>query len=151
MQMSATPKAENFSFLTGIIYAVHFRIPGLPHADPCWQTPNAEHNTSHSASRDNCQMKPHYSKIGIVGAGAMGRGIAQIAAQAGSQVLLFDVQKGAADTARVHINDQWKRLCDKQRITVDEAQVNASRLGTAQALSELADCDLVIEAVVERI
>lgn len=102
-------------------------------------------------SRDNGLMKPHYKKIGIVGAGAMGRGIAQIAAQAGSQVLLFDVQTAAADTARVHIIDQWKRLCEKQRITADEALVNATRLGTAQALPELAGCDLVIEAVVERL
>jgi len=149
--MSATPKAENFSFLTGIIYAVYFRIPGLPHSEPCWQTPDAEHNSRHSGSRDNGLMKPHYKKIGIVGAGAMGRGIAQIAAQAGSQVLLFDVQTAAADTARVHIIDQWKRLCEKQRITADEALVNATRLGTAQALPELAGCDLVIEAVVERL
>lgn len=96
-------------------------------------------------------MKPHYSKIGIVGAGAMGRGIAQIAAQAGSQVQLFDVQTGAADAARVHISDLWKRLSDKQRITADEAQMNATRLGTAHVLSELVNCDLVIEAVIERL
>ena len=43
---------------------------------------------------------PIYPLVGLVGAGAMGRGIAQIAAQGGCQVLLFDAQSGAADTAR---------------------------------------------------
>ena len=43
---------------------------------------------------------PIYPFVGLVGTGAMGRGIAQIAAQGGCQVLLFDAQSGAADTAR---------------------------------------------------
>lgn len=96
-------------------------------------------------------MKPHYTTIGIVGAGAMGRGIAQIAAQAGSQVRLFDVQAQAAQAAQLYVTEQWGRLRDKQRISPEDAQAYAARLGIAHQLKDLADCDLVIEAVVERL
>ena len=53
---------------------------------------------------------PIYPFVGLVGTGAMGRGIAQIAAQGGCQVLLFDAQSGAADTARAAVQEQWQRL-----------------------------------------
>lgn len=81
----------------------------------------------------------------------MGRGIAQIAAQAGSTVRLFDAQPQAVEKARAEISSQWTRLQEKGRM--DEAAVRAcnERLRPAAALSELADCDLVVEAIVERL
>ena len=51
-------------------------------------------------------MKPIYSNVGIVGAGAMGRGIAQIAVQAGSQVLMFDLQIEASRAAQAAVFSQ---------------------------------------------
>ena len=59
---------------------------------------------------------PLFAHVGIVGAGAMGRGIAQIAAQAGSQVWLFDAQPGAAEAAQSAIAQQWQRLAEKGRL-----------------------------------
>ena len=96
-------------------------------------------------------MNQPFTIVGIVGTGAMGRGIAQIAAQAGSKVLLLDNQPGAAEAARHHIHQQWLRLSDKGRI--DAAQVAAwhGQLVAVASADELAHCDLVVEAIVERL
>ena len=58
-------------------------------------------------------MTANYSRIGVVGAGAMGRGIAQIAAQAGSEVLLLDSFAGAAERGREALSAQWNKLHEK--------------------------------------
>jgi 3-hydroxybutyryl-CoA dehydrogenase len=55
-------------------------------------------------------MSLQYSRIGVIGAGAMGRGIAQIAAQAGSEVLLLDSFEGAAARGRDAVLAQWDKL-----------------------------------------
>jgi 3-hydroxybutyryl-CoA dehydrogenase len=96
-------------------------------------------------------MKPIFSTVGIVGAGAMGRGIAQIATQSGSSVLLFDMQIEAAQAAQTSIFALWDKLLDKGRL--DEAQVSSykSRLHCIASLAQLADCQLVVEAIVERL
>jgi 3-hydroxybutyryl-CoA dehydrogenase len=96
-------------------------------------------------------MKPTYTSIGIIGTGAMGRGIAQIAAQAGSTVHLFDTNAQAAVAARDFIQAQWTRMVEKQRMGADDAQANANRLEIATTLQALAGCDLVVEAIVERL
>jgi 3-hydroxyacyl-CoA dehydrogenase len=69
-----------------------------------------------------------FSTVGIVGAGAMGRGIAQIAAQAGSTVLLFDTQPEAVARGREAVFLQWDKLQEKGRL--DAAQVQAAVLAT---------------------
>jgi 3-hydroxybutyryl-CoA dehydrogenase len=96
-------------------------------------------------------MKIMYPSIGIVGAGAMGRGIAQIAAQAGSRVKLFDMQGDAITTARTAVFTQWDKLAEKGRLS--EAQVTAAKANfqAAGSMAELADCNLVVEAIVERL
>jgi 3-hydroxybutyryl-CoA dehydrogenase len=96
-------------------------------------------------------MKVTYPTTGIVGTGAMGRGIAQIAAQAGSTVKLFDTQAQAAIQARDAIAAQWDRLLEKGRLDADAVAALKSRLRVAGTMAELADCDLVVEAVVERL
>ncbi|MDE2419415.1 MAG: 3-hydroxyacyl-CoA dehydrogenase [Burkholderiales bacterium] len=96
-------------------------------------------------------MKPIYPNIGIIGTGAMGRGIAQIAAQAGSRVHLFDTNAQAAMAAREFIQAQWTRMVEKQRMGADEAQAQANRLVVAPTLQALANCDLIVEAIVERL
>jgi 3-hydroxybutyryl-CoA dehydrogenase len=92
-----------------------------------------------------------YKTVGVVGAGAMGRGIAQIAAQAGSTVRLFDTQAEAVSKALADVASQWDRQREKGRM--DEAAVSGckARLKPAGTLQELADCDLVVEAIVERL
>ncbi len=96
-------------------------------------------------------MNSIFKKTGIVGTGAMGRGIAQMAAQAGSAVILFDTQPGASLKARDAITSQWTRLQEKGRLDAAQTQDLQSRLTIADSLADLADCGLVIEAVVERL
>lgn len=96
-------------------------------------------------------MEPIYAKVGIVGAGAMGRGIAQIAAQAGSLVRLFDTQAAAVGAARESVAGQWDKLEAKGRMTAAQVADQKQRLVAAESIAALSDCDLVIEAVVERL
>lgn len=96
-------------------------------------------------------MSSIYKTVGIVGAGAMGRGIAQIAAQAGSHIKLFDIQDGAAVQAREALGLQWDKLLEKSKITATQTSDYKQRVQAAASLRDLADCDLVVEAVVERL
>lgn len=91
-----------------------------------------------------------FATVAIIGTGAMGRGIAQIAAQAGSRVLLVDAQPEAPERARADIQSQWARLVDKGRLDPDQARARGERLVCAR-MEDLAACDLVIEAIVERL
>ena len=92
-----------------------------------------------------------YKTVGIVGAGAMGRGIAQIAAQAGSVVKLFDVQAQASIRAKIELSSQWDKLLAKNRLSPELAADHLSRVLPQDTLAGLADCDLIVEAVVERL
>src|SRR5690606_29393726 len=96
-------------------------------------------------------MTVNFSRLAVVGTGAMGRGIAQIAAQAGSEVRLLDAAPGAASQATDAIRGQWQRLADKGRLTPEQVAGFAARLKPVASAAELAGCDLVIEAIVERL
>ena len=94
-------------------------------------------------------MNKHFQQVAVVGAGAMGQGIAQMAAQAGAAVFVHDVAAGAADKACASIRAQWQKMLDKGRLSAAELDSLQQRLSAASQLGELAACDLVIEAVVE--
>jgi len=96
-------------------------------------------------------MTARFQVTGIVGTGAMGRGIAQLAAQAGSRVLLFDAHPQAARSARAEICAQWDKLRDRGRMDATAVSACKDRLVCVGALDELAACALVIEAIVERL
>ncbi|MEZ5665471.1 MAG: 3-hydroxyacyl-CoA dehydrogenase [Burkholderiaceae bacterium] len=96
-------------------------------------------------------MQIVYHTCGVVGTGAMGRGIAQMAAQAGSQVVLFDTQPGAAAKARDALIATWKKLAEKGKMDQAALEANSGRLQLAETLADLAGCHLVIEAIVERL
>ena len=81
----------------------------------------------------------------------MGRGIAQIAAQAGSDVILYDTQPAAIAAAKHALIQQWARQQEKGRMDAATAQACESHLHAAASLQDLADCELVVEAIVERI
>lgn len=81
----------------------------------------------------------------------MGRGIAQIAAQAGSTVRLFDMQPEAVQRAVQELGTQWGRLQEKGRMDTAAVAAAKGRLQAAARLEDFADCELVIEAVVERL
>jgi 3-hydroxybutyryl-CoA dehydrogenase len=96
-------------------------------------------------------METRYNTIGIAGAGAMGRGIAQIAAQAGSIVRLYDTQAEVVARAIRELGVQWDRLQEKGRMDAGAVQAAKQRLVPAASLQDLADCQLVVEAVIERL
>ncbi|MEP6825652.1 MAG: 3-hydroxyacyl-CoA dehydrogenase, partial [Ramlibacter sp.] len=92
-----------------------------------------------------------YNSVGVVGAGAMGCGIAQIAAQAGSQVWLYDTQAETVVRALSDIHAQWDRLQAKGRMDAPAVLACKARLQAAPSLEALAVCGLVVEAIVERL
>lgn len=92
-----------------------------------------------------------FNKVAVIGAGAMGRGIAQIAAQAGSQVWLYDAQPEATRKARDAVCRQWDKLLEKGRLTAEAVAGHKARLLEAVSLQDLAECELVVEAIVEKI
>lgn len=89
--------------------------------------------------------------IGVVGAGTMGTGIAQVGAGGGLDVKLFDAVDGAADRAVSRIGDALARSVERGRITQDAATATLRRLEPVAALDDLADCFMVIEAAPEKL
>ena len=92
-----------------------------------------------------------FKQVAVIGAGAMGRGIAQIAAQAGSQVWLYDTQAQACLKAQDAVGQMWDTLQAKGRLSADSVVSYKSRLHVASSLQDLKSCDLVIEAIIERL
>jgi 3-hydroxybutyryl-CoA dehydrogenase len=89
--------------------------------------------------------------VGIVGAGAMGRGIAQIAAQAGLNVLLFDVNAQAVQAAQQSITQMWDKLQSKGKLSAEQVNQAVAHLKPCSDLNDMAAADLVVEAIVERL
>ncbi len=87
--------------------------------------------------------------IGVVGAGAMGRGIVQLFAQGGYEVKCFDAQEGAAEKARDFVGGMILRGVEKGRISQSEADKSVARIFACANFDDLTDCDIVIEAIVE--
>jgi 3-hydroxybutyryl-CoA dehydrogenase len=88
--------------------------------------------------------------IGVVGAGTMGSGIAQLAAQSGARTLLFDPEEGAAQAGAELARAGIAKLVDKGRLKGDAAEIGA-RLEVVASLAELAPCELIVEAAPERL
>jgi 3-hydroxybutyryl-CoA dehydrogenase len=84
--------------------------------------------------------------VGVVGAGTMGAGIAQVAAVAGRRVLVYDALDGAAGRAVGRVRDQVKSLVAKGRLSAEAEALDLSAIGD---LGDLAGCDVVVEAIVE--
>src|SRR5688572_25752412 len=97
------------------------------------------------------QALPKDSVIAIVGSGAMGSGIAQVAASAGHQVLLFDTRLEAADKAIAGIGATYAKLVEKGRMAAADADAARARLKRIGTLQEAAGAALVVEAIVENL
>ncbi|MGX1021902.1 3-hydroxybutyryl-CoA dehydrogenase [Pseudomonas sp. Y3 TE3536] len=91
------------------------------------------------------------TQVAVIGAGAMGAGIAQVAAQAGHPVKLYDNRPGAAAQAVAGIDRQLARLVEKGKLPAGEREAIVARLCPADTLDTLADARLVIEAIVENL
>ena len=89
--------------------------------------------------------------VGVVGLGAMGAGIAQLAIEAGYDTIGREVADELGEAARERIAHFLQRKVDKERMTADEREAALARLTITTDLDSFADCDLVIEAIVEEL
>ena len=89
--------------------------------------------------------------LAVIGTGVMGRGIVQIAAQAGVRTLLHDSRPGAAREAKEHISQQLSRLAEKGRLDRDAVARAEASLVIADSLAALSSCHIAIEAVAENL
>ncbi len=88
-------------------------------------------------------------KIGVVGAGTMGNGIAHVAAMNGYDVVMVDVKDELLERAFATITKNLDRMVKKEKITEADKQAALEKIRPSTELKELADCDIVIEAVTE--
>ena len=89
--------------------------------------------------------------LAIIGTGIMGMGIAQIAAQVGIQVLLFDAKAGAAEQGRQSLQAMLEKLAAKGKFTDEQLQSTLSNLTVIEDIAKIADVDVVIEAIIENL
>jgi len=90
-------------------------------------------------------------KIGIIGGGAMGSGIAQVFAQAGHPVVLYDTNQDALNRSKQNLAKTFEKLVAKEKYTADKAQEIQDSIEYAGELNAFASCDLIIEAIIENL
>ncbi len=90
------------------------------------------------------------SRVGVVGAGQMGNGIAHVFALAGYEVVMTDISTDALEAARKLIERNLDRQVGKGAISEDEKSGTMDRISSTPVLTELGSCDLIIEAATER-
>ena len=88
---------------------------------------------------------------GVVGAGIMGSGIAQVAATAKCNVVLYDTSSAALEKAKANLQATFKKLEEKGKMTAEESKAILSRISFSSQLSDFGSCQLVIEAIVENL
>ena len=89
------------------------------------------------------------SKVGVVGCGLMGSGIAEIAAKSGFEVKVREVNDDFLEAGQKRIRKSMDRAVEKEKLTAEDRDAAWARLSFTTAVSDLADCDIVIEAIVE--
>jgi 3-hydroxybutyryl-CoA dehydrogenase len=94
-------------------------------------------------------MAQQIEKVGVLGAGLMGHGIAQVAAQSGYEVVLREVDEATLQKGIGKIEKQLARAVEKEKSTQEEADAVRGRIKGTVSYGDLADCDLVIEAITE--
>lgn len=87
--------------------------------------------------------------IGVIGCGLMGGGIAQTCAQSGYDVLVREINQPLLDKGTARIHDAWEMMASKGKLSPGQVEENRARLHGTLDLTDLANCDLVIEAVIE--
>ena len=87
--------------------------------------------------------------IGIAGAGAMGAGIAQVAATSGHRVIVYDAFENALTKAKEKLNSDLKKLVEKGKISAEQSESISGNISFSNSINDFKDCSLFIEAVVE--
>jgi 3-hydroxybutyryl-CoA dehydrogenase len=89
--------------------------------------------------------------VGVIGAGTMGNGIAQVFAQAGLDVRLYDAAPAAVDRARTTIAKSLAKFVEKGKLTAEAREATLARIHSAPSLESFADVEWVVEAIVENL
>ena len=89
--------------------------------------------------------------IGVIGSGAMGAGIAQVAVTAGHQVMVFDMNSSAIENASVNWKASVNKLAEKNKFSREKVHAILGNLKATNDLAYFSNCDLIIEAVIEDI
>ena len=92
-----------------------------------------------------------FKKVGVLGAGQMGNGIAQVVAAHGVNVVMVDLAEAALQKGMQTISGSCDRLIKKEAMTEDQKKTLLSKIQTATEMSAMKECDLVIEAVTEKV
>lgn len=109
----------------------------------------------HKGQADRLIRRPKHvpagkvTKVGVLGAGLMGSGIAYVSAQAGIEVVLLDTTVEQAEKGKAYSVRLVKKAVDRGRLTEEKAAALLARIAPTESYEDLADCDLVVEAVFE--
>jgi 3-hydroxybutyryl-CoA dehydrogenase len=105
---------------------------------------------SRATARGEAENMASIKKIGVIGAGQMGNGIAHVAALAGMDVLLNDISTDRINAGLATINGNLTRQVSRKLISEEDRKAALTRISPADALDKLGDCDLVIESASEK-
>ena len=90
-------------------------------------------------------------RVGVVGAGLMGSGIAEVSAKAGFDVVVREIDEGSADRGRARIEASMDRAVQREKLTAEERDAALDRIAFTTKVDALGDRDLVVEAIVENL
>src|SRR6188474_64826 len=125
------------------------RGPRVSARDPRSARPAARFATGLASSLESPFMV--VKKVGVIGCGLMGHGIAQISAQAGLSVVVRESDQAALDKGLQRIKRSLDKLVEKEKVSRADADAAVGRIKGSLRLEDLGDCDLVIEAIVENL
>ena len=94
-------------------------------------------------------MEIQISKVGIIGSGTMGIGIAQVAATSGCEVFLYDANSAQTEKSLLNLQKTLDKLVAKQKISIEKSEEIFNKIKFCTELSDLKNCDLIIEAIIE--
>ncbi|MEO5569918.1 MAG: 3-hydroxyacyl-CoA dehydrogenase NAD-binding domain-containing protein [Bacteroidia bacterium] len=89
--------------------------------------------------------------VGVIGSGAMGSGIAQVAATAGHKVIVYDSSSSAIEKSKSSLESSLKKLIEKQKITEQTAKEISQKINYSERFSSFKECGMIIEAIVENL
>src|SRR5262245_10857376 len=95
-------------------------------------------------------LTPTIKTVGVIGAGTMGNGIAQVFAQSGYEVRLHDAAPAAIERARATVEKSLGKFVEKGKLAAADRDAALARLQGAPSLEALADADFIVEAVIEQ-
>src|SRR5206468_4119145 len=115
----------------------------------CWDVGPAGHPNILTSQLVECAAMSKIKRVGVLGCGLMGSGIAQIAAQSGYDTVVVEVEQKFLDKGLAGIDKSLGKFVEKGKLSADDKGKCMARLLGSTSLKDLADCDIVVEAITE--